>query len=478
VLQKKKKKKMRKYCLSVAAILGIAIISLGLVGIVFIVTPTTSPQKFTYDLGVELRPLGASLSSTYQKNNFFGAAKCIDGNTEGPDEGVEDGASADFCHTENEPTPWLAIDYGTTVTVQRVEIFNRRQCCADRTRNVDVRISDVLPTSGSQMFSGGTLLGRFVGPGSAGQRITISGQSMSGRFVIVQMDNGHDALNLKEVKAFGQSVGSCKCGIKTTTRIAGGSETEVNEYPWIAAFYSNGDFKCAATLVANNWAVTASHCFYRNGVLAVTKDTMSLVLGVHDRTGNTDTNRKVLRIEEIVFHPSYFPDYPCWSNQSFDIALLKISESVDLDAWSPACLPTPGADFTGQNGWLYGWGITSEDDENLAEKLLEVEVPIVSDAVCASAMSGINPNCPSLLQKFTSDMLCAGGENEGSCVGDSGGPLTVANPTSGAHTLVGAVSWGAKCATEGQYGVLADVPFFRTWIDETIAAKGGATFCS
>ena len=30
----------------------------------------------------------------------------------------------------------------------------------------------------------------------------------------------------------------------------------------------------------------------------------------------------------------------------------------------------------------------------------------------------------------------------------------------------------------GLYGVYADVPFFRTWIDETIAAKGGATFCS
>ena len=134
--------------------------------------------------GVELRPLGASLSSTYQKNNFFGAAKCIDGNTEGPDEGVQDGASADFCHTENEPTPWLAIDYGTTVTVQRVEIFNRRECCADRTRNVDVRISDVLPTSGSQMFSGGTLLGRFVGPGSAGQRITISGKKLLPKILI------------------------------------------------------------------------------------------------------------------------------------------------------------------------------------------------------------------------------------------------------------------------------------------------------
>merc|ERR1719234_208161 len=47
--------------------------------------------------------------------------------------------------------------------------------------------------------------------------------------------------------------GSCKCGIKKTTRIVGGSETEVNEYPWIAAFDVNGvDWPglggCAATL--------------------------------------------------------------------------------------------------------------------------------------------------------------------------------------------------------------------------------------
>ena len=122
--------------------------------------------------------MGATLSSTLQNNNNFGAAKCIDGNTEGPDEGVSDGASADFCHTEEEPTPWLAIDYGTTVTVQRVEIFNRRQCCGNRTRNVDVRISDELPTSGSQMFSGGTLLGSFAGPATDGQQITISGRKL------------------------------------------------------------------------------------------------------------------------------------------------------------------------------------------------------------------------------------------------------------------------------------------------------------
>merc|ERR1711909_241005 len=69
--------------------------------------------------------------------------------------------------------------------------------------------------------------------------------------------------------------GSCKCGIKKTSRVVGGTETEVNEYPWIAAFDFSGTSGtspggCAATLVANNWAVTASHCFYNTeGVLTV-----------------------------------------------------------------------------------------------------------------------------------------------------------------------------------------------------------------
>jgi len=268
--------------------------------------------------------------------------------------------------------------------------------------------------------------------------------------------------------------GTCKCGMKKTTRIVGGSETEVNEYPWIASFDFSGvngqnPGGCAATLIANNWAVSASHCFFdpATGERSVYADSMSLVLGVHDRTGGTDTNRKVLAIEEIILHPSYV-----YTGNSYDIALFKLAESVDLDVWSPACLPDQGADYTGQNGWVYGWGVTSENGANLADKLLELEVPIVSDSVCASAMSSVSIG-------ITSDMLCAGGEDgKDACGGDSGGPFTVADSQSGAHTLVGAVSFGFGCAREGLYGVYADVPFFRTWIDEQIAAKGGATFCS
>ena len=113
----------------------------------------------------------ATLSSTY---GALAGANCIDGNT-APVSTLSHGG---ICHTNNDATPWIAIDYGTRVIVERVEIFNRGDCCGDRTRNVDVRISDELPTSGDQMFSGGHLLGHFAGPGTNGQHIIVSGQKL------------------------------------------------------------------------------------------------------------------------------------------------------------------------------------------------------------------------------------------------------------------------------------------------------------
>ena len=109
------------------------------------------------------------MSSTW--GGGFPTAKCIDGDTE-----TDAKPGGNMCHTNlNERSPWLAIDYGTTVNVIRVEIFNRHDCCGDLTKNVDVRVADEVPTSASQMFSGGSLLGHFAGPATDGQHIIISG---------------------------------------------------------------------------------------------------------------------------------------------------------------------------------------------------------------------------------------------------------------------------------------------------------------
>jgi len=55
-------------------------------------------------------------------------------------------------------------------------------------------------------------------------------------------------------------------------------------------------------------------------------------------------------------------------------------------------------------------------------------------------------------------MVCAYEKKKDACQGDSGGPLAVGN------TLVGIVSWGYACASEGLPGVYTDVPAVREWI--------------
>ena len=146
------------------------------------------------------------MSSIYDRGT--GADKCIDG--------ITDASSwHGLCHTSvDDPAPWLALDYGVSkVSVARVVIFDRTYCgaqneCMDRTRNVEIRLSNELPTSATSMFTGGYLLGTFAGP-AYGKQIEIeSGPGWAekyGRYVIVQMDNGPDPLNLNEVTAFGGS---------------------------------------------------------------------------------------------------------------------------------------------------------------------------------------------------------------------------------------------------------------------------------
>ena len=156
----------------------------------------------------ELNPEKAILST---KHPALLAKKCIDGKDDGPD---KLGTSvSDMCHSKGgEPTPWLAIDYGedVRVSVGKTVIVNRKWCCADRTKNIEVRLSNELPEDGKSMFTGGILLGKFAGPGKKGERIEIESEEgpweqYIGRYLIVQMDNGAQPINLKEVTAFGKA---------------------------------------------------------------------------------------------------------------------------------------------------------------------------------------------------------------------------------------------------------------------------------
>lgn len=73
-------------------------------------------------------------------------------------------------------------------------------------QNVEVRITNNLPTSKEEMFTDGHLLGNFSGPGMDGQIIQVPERSskdlLGGRFVIIQMNN-RDYLSLDKVVVSG-----------------------------------------------------------------------------------------------------------------------------------------------------------------------------------------------------------------------------------------------------------------------------------
>ena len=85
----------------------------------------------------QLVPLGVAVS---QQRDDFPPHRCVDSNP------------LTFCVVTEAPFPWLAIYLGSKARVDRVEIWNRRDCCGFRLRNFEVRVTDSLPSSGTLSF--------------------------------------------------------------------------------------------------------------------------------------------------------------------------------------------------------------------------------------------------------------------------------------------------------------------------------------
>lgn len=55
-----------------------------------------------------------------------------------------------------------------------------------------------------------------------------------------------------------------ECGLSNQeNRIVGGRPTIPNKYPWVARIVYDGRFHCGASLLNNDYVITAAHCVRR-----------------------------------------------------------------------------------------------------------------------------------------------------------------------------------------------------------------------
>ncbi|XP_026471296.1 trypsin-1-like, partial [Ctenocephalides felis] len=239
------------------------------------------------------------------------------------------------------------------------------------------------------------------------------------------------------------------CGITNQEiRIVGGRPTGVNRYPWVARLVYDGQFHCGASLVSEDYVLTAAHCVRR-----LKRSKIRVILGDHDQFSTTETQAIMRAVSAIIRHRNFDAN-----SYNHDIALLRLRKPVTFGKTiRPVCLPRTYSDPAGKEGTVVGWGRTSEGG-TLPGIVQEVNVPILSLAQCRSMKYRAS--------RITPNMLCAGKGRQDSCQGDSGGPLLI--QTSERHEIVGIVSWGVGCGRPGYPGVYTRVGRYLSWIKNNL----------
>ncbi|KAM3585382.1 uncharacterized protein V6R79_016416 [Siganus canaliculatus] len=258
-------------------------------------------------------------------------------------------------------------------------------------------------------------------------------------------------------------------------RIVGGIGAEEASAPWQVMLYKRSpqELLCGASLISDQWILTAAHCvLYPPWNKNFTTNDILVRLGKHKRAEFERATERIVAIDKIIVHPKY--DWKV--NLNRDIALLHMRRPVTFSTHiHPVCLPNKKlakAILTeGFKGRVTGWGNLQETwsaaQRSLPSTLQQIHLPIRDQDTCRSSTS----------IKITDNMFCAGykpGDTQrgDACEGDSGGPFVMKNPEDNRWYQMGIVSWGEGCDRDGKYGFYTHVFRMSRWMRKVIDKAG------
>ncbi|XP_011064618.1 PREDICTED: venom serine protease 34-like [Acromyrmex echinatior] len=255
----------------------------------------------------------------------------------------------------------------------------------------------------------------------------------TGRFMTIELSTSFWSSGVKflcELQAINETDDndSCRCGWKKPTKIVGGMDTGVNEYPMMAGLVDSLQVEvfCGATIISERHVLTAAHCLGN-----ADPSTVGVLVGDYDLT--TVSAKKS---DQLVFPLS--------------INLIPLQEVmwiywVAQTSFDPFILIETG------------WGLT-EFSGMKSNTLQKVTITVITNRQCRQQYPGISNN-----------HICTYAEGKDACQFDSGGPVLWQNPATKREVLVGVITAGMGCGSKA--GINMRVGAYIDWILSVTPSK-------
>jgi secreted trypsin-like serine protease len=233
-------------------------------------------------------------------------------------------------------------------------------------------------------------------------------------------------------------------------KIVGGREAAPNSIPWQVALhiqFPTGTGLCGGSVLSATRALTAAHCPGGSST--------NVIAGAHNRNQNEPNQQR----RNVV--PANYRNHPNYNARTLvnDISVLVLPSALTLNSFVVATrLPTAFANelFVGETATVSGWGRVTNTGATSAV-LRVATVPVITNAQCQAVFGSTTVVASTICTHTT--------HGQGSCNGDSGGPLTVPRTGDNRPIQIGVVSFGASAGCVGTFpSGFARVTSFLTWI--------------
>ncbi|KAL8603805.1 hypothetical protein ACOMHN_058540 [Nucella lapillus] len=220
-----------------------------------------------------------------------------------------------------------------------------------------------------------------------------------------------------------------------------------NSFPWQLSLQRGTSHICGAVVYDSNYVITAAHCVHR-GVAS----NYRVACGGHDLYVY-EAYRQTVGVAAITVHPNYNPNGNGFPN---DIAVLRLSSPLTLNAKCQAAKLDTGLDFSFSPAVITGWGRLSGGG-NIARQLKRGEVEVLPHSTCRNYWQN------TINAQYHICVKDIGDKYFGACNGDSGGPAQVGD------TVIGLASFVARGCLPQYPSAYVRISTYISWIDSTVS---------